>query len=274
MIITCPSCSARFRATQDQIGPEGRKVRCGRCGETWQQMPLAEEPLNLSEPLPEPPLRSGSRSAESRVAESRTTESRPLDMRGADRNGERDRSRPLEKPYQQPAFMDPPMVEDEVLFSDNGNGKGKRRGGGWGATFLLILLIFVVLAAAAWYWRNDIVAKVPALAPIYESLGVPVAAVKEPKLQLLSATFMPRLENGERKLLVSGVLGNPSDRTLPVPPLRISVTDQNGQEIAAWTFQPEAQSLAPNNTLRFESLHDHPEYDGTIDVIVTLGTAQ
>lgn len=276
MIVTCPSCSARFRVAQGQIGPEGRKVRCGNCGHVWQQRPVAEEPLDLSEPVPEPPtesrpLAAGTLSAGLANA-GPAVEKRPLET---PRVSERrlDRGRGAEEAYDQPSFMNPPAVDDEALFGDNGKER-RRRGSGWGMTLLLILLLFVALAAAAWYWRNDIVARLPALAPVYESLGVPVATVREPRLELLNATFMPRLENGARKLLVSGLLGNPSDRTLPVPPLRISVTDQNGREITAWTFQPEVRSLAPNNTLRFESLNDHPEYDGTIDVTVTLEPTQ
>ena len=51
MIISCPSCSARFTVDDSALGPEGRKVKCSKCGHIWHQQP---EPVAL-EPDPEPP---------------------------------------------------------------------------------------------------------------------------------------------------------------------------------------------------------------------------
>ncbi len=42
MNLTCPSCGATFRVEPAQLGPAGRKVRCGDCRHAWHQEPLAE----------------------------------------------------------------------------------------------------------------------------------------------------------------------------------------------------------------------------------------
>ncbi len=52
MILTCPSCSARFTINTELIGPAGRKVRCGSCGHTWRQLPTVE---NDAQPPPQGP---------------------------------------------------------------------------------------------------------------------------------------------------------------------------------------------------------------------------
>ena len=39
MYITCPECTTRFVATAEQIGKEGRKVKCSKCLHIWQQHP-------------------------------------------------------------------------------------------------------------------------------------------------------------------------------------------------------------------------------------------
>jgi predicted Zn finger-like uncharacterized protein len=39
MIVSCPACESRFQVDQEQLGRDGRTVRCGKCGNCWHQMP-------------------------------------------------------------------------------------------------------------------------------------------------------------------------------------------------------------------------------------------
>ncbi len=58
MILTCPSCAARFLVNSAAIGAEGREVRCGRCSNSWFAAPESEaEAATAAEaPLVAPPL--------------------------------------------------------------------------------------------------------------------------------------------------------------------------------------------------------------------------
>ena len=49
MIITCPSCSARYPVDAAAFPPAGRKVRCAKCGETWHQDPPDDLPKKVDE---------------------------------------------------------------------------------------------------------------------------------------------------------------------------------------------------------------------------------
>ncbi|MAE51415.1 MAG: hypothetical protein CMH27_06370 [Micavibrio sp.] len=43
MILTCPKCTTRFLLSAFVLAPDGRKVKCSSCGETWFQLPDPEE---------------------------------------------------------------------------------------------------------------------------------------------------------------------------------------------------------------------------------------
>ena len=42
MYITCPGCETRFTVTAEQIGKNGRKVKCSKCFHIWHQKPLGQ----------------------------------------------------------------------------------------------------------------------------------------------------------------------------------------------------------------------------------------
>jgi predicted Zn finger-like uncharacterized protein len=37
MILTCPACATRYQADEANFPPDGRKVRCAKCGHVWHQ---------------------------------------------------------------------------------------------------------------------------------------------------------------------------------------------------------------------------------------------
>lgn len=61
MILTCPRCAARYVVGEDQVGPQGRKVKCTACGEIWRaeaEVPEPPPPYIVVEPEPEPEVES------------------------------------------------------------------------------------------------------------------------------------------------------------------------------------------------------------------------
>jgi len=64
MILTCPSCDTRYQVDEAKFPPQGRQVRCAKCGHIWHQAGPApapepelvikaeEEPVHPAEPSP------------------------------------------------------------------------------------------------------------------------------------------------------------------------------------------------------------------------------
>ena len=53
MILTCPRCAARYVVGEDQVRPQGRKVKCTACGEIWRAEPESPAPYVVVQPEPE-----------------------------------------------------------------------------------------------------------------------------------------------------------------------------------------------------------------------------
>lgn len=61
MIVSCPACETRFQVDREQLGFDGRIVRCGKCANCWHQMPEnGPQAAAAAEPVadvPPPPRR-------------------------------------------------------------------------------------------------------------------------------------------------------------------------------------------------------------------------
>ena len=57
MILTCPACATRYQADEAKFPPQGRQVRCAKCGHVWHQPGPSAPPepeLAAIAPPPEP----------------------------------------------------------------------------------------------------------------------------------------------------------------------------------------------------------------------------
>ncbi len=118
---------------------------------------------------------------------------------------------------------------------------------GWASLAILI----AVLGIAGYFGRDAIVERVPQTARLYELVGLAPSAPGEG----LTLEFSLRRQEveGEQMLIIEGVIANVSERPRPVPPLRASLIDSQGQEITHWDFTVPTDALPPGDTTTFET---------------------
>ena len=220
MILTCPECTTRYQTDASQFAPDGRKVRCAKCGHVWFQAPPQPEPeagleeVDVSPPEPEAePVAAPKREA---FAPAPRVEAAPAA-----------RSR---------FSMRPPLLE--------------RLGFGVGWAVLGAIVLAIVWAGA--YYRQGIASLWPQSSSLYAAVGMPV---NTRGIKILSeykdAHF--ETENGQDVLIITGKLVNISSRELSVPAIRASLIGADKRELFHWNFSAGVSTLHPGQLAAFRT---------------------
>jgi predicted Zn finger-like uncharacterized protein len=221
MHIVCPNCSTRYRVDAGAIGREGRTVRCSRCGHRWFVA------LEIEAPEAEAPEEE---TLEDEAFEApREPASAPLPPR---------RPEALPVTVDRHTQMLPPVTEEPRRFRPAAIAAG--------AGLVLLILALVVLVLA----RHQIVAAVPALRPVFETVGLTVERSSGFELRDLAVTRKD--ENGKIVLVVTGRLTNVSSREQSLPPLRVALLDDDRNEIDFDLFDIGQERLPPGASTPFE----------------------
>lgn len=246
MILTCPACQTRYQADAAKFPPQGRTVRCARCGHVWHELPPEPEP----QPEPEPELE---------VFVAPPPPSQPV----------YEREEPETEQYVQPPERDEePQAEAEPVPEPVAHSPWPRRillSTGW---LGLGAIVAVILVAAVLY-RQDIVQVWPQSASLYSRFGMKVTAAG---LQIDDVRWQEELRGGQVVGTVTGALTNMSNRELPVPQIRVGLVDGDKRELYHWTFAPDVMTLGPGQSTHFVNRLSNPP-EGARDLEVRFAKA-
>lgn len=199
MILTCPECATRYQAEDAKFLPDGRAVRCAKCGHGWHQAPPSAA-----------------------VSDAATVSAAPAEISAAMRSGAAESRAPLAFVAEAP----------------------------WGRAAAWALL-FVLAGAIGWsaiHYRKNIAQAWPQSASIYEKSGLDVGAQG---IAFLDVGYKRLSENGQPVLTVNGRLVNVSRQELPVPAIRLAITDKAKKELYHWKYAPEISTLRPGQSSPF-----------------------
>jgi predicted Zn finger-like uncharacterized protein len=144
----------------------------------------------------------------------------------------------------------------------------KRRSSPGIAALLVAALILGV--AGATIGRDAIVSRVPASAPIYEALGLPLT-VQAQGLEFEQLDPKRVVEGGVAVLVIEGEIVNQSKESRQVPPIRIILLDDGGRELQREIFRSKDAALEAGGKTTFSGRVVNPpsraaNYSVTFDV--------
>lgn len=244
MIITCPSCSARYPVDATALAPAGRKVRCAKCGESWHQPPPDDlpDPIDLAEPADEPTDHDAAPDAEEATDVAAAGGAFSADV------VEFAQVAPVRAEAETPSSKAKTKSRAAAAVP-GGSKKGLLKGSIAQAVGWLALLAFVGGSVFATYrYRDDIVRLWPATARLYAALNRPVNLRG---MEFQNVAYEHQFENGLPVLAVYGIIVNVTNRELPVPRVWVGLRDDKQQELYHWTFSIPETMLAPSQSAEF-----------------------
>ncbi|MEP3045375.1 MAG: MJ0042-type zinc finger domain-containing protein [Roseibium sp.] len=288
MKIKCPDCSTSYEIKIEALGPEGRSVKCAKCGNRWFVAPT---------PDPEPELEASTDSADTEPSpedeadwaadaeeEDGSTESEPVEDSPPDvpqpvaKTDEENYAADLADDVDEASDEDAP-VDIETLakrpkinvnpnkFRRNHIGivlnwileRNFRRIGG-----LALLGSAIALCAFLILARVSLVKQSPDLASLFQMIGF---EVNLRGLEFRNLRTFTEVEDGKRVLVVEGSIRNLQEDRNSVPAVRLSIRSADLQEIYAWTVEPRTATLNGLDETRFRTiLADPPEDASDIQV--------
>jgi predicted Zn finger-like uncharacterized protein len=226
VIVSCPACATRFSLDASLLGPNGRNVRCAKCGHRWRQQ--APEPVESlapevaagepSAPEPAPPQTMAPGLAALLGGQAAAPPPRPATV------------------------VVPPKLKPEAPA---------RKVGMW--PWVLAAGILCGLAVAAYFYQDPISRMIPGADSVYALLGL---GSDDPARELEIGNLKSEQRSG--LIAVRGDVFNPKDKPLKIPPLRLVAYDAGQKEIGTpLMFRTQESEIAPGETITFRILYEN-----------------
>ena len=220
MILSCPSCRARYVVPDSAIGMNGRKVRCAQCRFSWHQDgPDAPPPPPIERRIN--PRTIISDQAEAPVAEPET---------------------PFEDAPAAPA-PSPDWIGEPEPEAEEEPRRPRRNPARLWTIVAVVAALLMVGALAAVYWLG-----VPEI-----SARMGLADGGEARLGISGRVNREQLPTNTELLTVTGEVRNLTDEVQRVPQIRAELIDASGGTVYTWSIAPPVPQLQPRQVVTFNS---------------------
>ncbi|GAB4524910.1 MAG: zinc-ribbon domain-containing protein [Roseibium sp.] len=290
MKIKCPDCGTSYEIKAEALGPEGRSVKCAKCGNRWfvsatdDQKGTVDPGFDAEEPgdtgatpaddteKDEADWAADAEEDDAGSADEEDDDSAPATAgkspEPATAEADRDEgkfSEDLEEDEPAGVGADietlakrPKINVNPNKFRRNQIGallnwlfrRNFRRIGGL-ALFGAALAICALFILA----RDSVVKQSPDLASLFQLIGFDVNLRG---LEFRNLRIFTEVEDGKRVLVVEGSIRNILEERNTVPAVRLSIRSADLQEVYAWTVEPRTKSLNALDETRFRTILADP----------------
>lgn len=256
MIITCPHCQTRYQVTYEAIGATGRKVQCAHCQRAWSQKPI--EPEELGDP--DPQVRSITEDA---LDDAMVSEERRVAAELAEQVARIEAPLEADSDAKSAAKVDPALIRKrQRAFSQRQNAmvaklpmarlrRAARIGGG---------VVLAGLLVGGYFGRVEVVEQFPAMAGVYEAVGLKVNVIG---LEFDHLTTLRTLRDGKEVLVVSAQIFGLEKAPVAVPAVVVTLLDDAGSGIYEWSVTPDVNDLMAGERATFETQLPLPPVSAT-----------
>ena len=243
MIITCPHCQTKYQVTYEAIGSAGRKVQCAHCQEAWQQPPIEED----KPPTPE------AKQAFEAIVEDGLDDALAGEEKAVATELAKRIAKEEERLHADAGKIDPAVIRtrqrafsrrQHAMLAEQPLARLRR-----GARVVLALTLCAVFAGA-YFGRVQVVQRYPAMAGIYEAVGLGVNVVG---LDFTNVTTMRTLRDGKEVLIVSAQIIGLTPEPVPVPAVVVTLIGANGRGVYEWSVTPAVRDLMAGERATFDT---------------------
>ncbi len=259
MRIICRKCSAVYEIDPALIPPQGKKVRCTKCGDVFVCFPedLQEKPQPVvREPEPE---KAGA-PKENLAAEVDA----PAGETGRKGEGEAAAAAPAPQPPQkkdevQDIFRRLSEQTEELFQQEQKMSKAKVAGlklkhvlGLQNKAFrrFVLSLVLITLLLLLYYFRYDITRKAPFMEKIYAPLGIQ-SVIPGEGLEFQNITRREFEDDYVSKTEIKGFIANTTGKAINVPDIRLELLDKEARSLHVQYAEPPVARLDGNGKAAF-----------------------
>lgn len=303
MKIKCPDCATSYEIKAEALGPEGRSVKCAKCGNRWYVSSAEEEEEGKIDfrPSDEPDERdaipvgdeagdeaqwAADVAEETFDADSVEDEDEEFEeevavkaappakggKKGADKASADAKADARAAEADAATDIESSAKRPKIIVNPD---KFRRDHIGALLNWLLrrnyrriggVVLFAAALAGCALFvvMRDNIVKQSPDLASLFQMIGLDVNLRG---LEFRNLRTFTEMEDGKKVLVVEGSIRNLLEERNAVPAVRLSIRSADLQEVYAWTVEPRTKSLNALDETRFRTiLADPPKGASDIQV--------